>query len=323
MNFGPLQIPPPGSRSLDAVGIGAATIDTLIRVDAIPPHTASPVISDIGLDGGGPVATAVVAASRLGLKTGFIGLAGSDPAGRCKIRMLDDEGVDTSRVVWRDDAPERPMLCWVREKDGERAFASANAKGFAPLRMDEVDRDYICGARSLHLDGAAGPGVSVRAAAWIREAGGVTMFDGGPWSLANAMRPVIPHINLLVVAEGTIEAATGCADWREGARQVHAMGPALIVETRGSNGCFTSAAGGTFHTPAFPVHAVDTTGAGDVFHGAYLTAVLNGWDLRFAALFASAVAAMKCTRLGGRAGIPTMQATMNFLQQQHIEPPTH
>jgi ribokinase len=94
------------------------------------------------------------------------------------------------------------------------------------------------------------------------------------------------------------------------------LGPQIVVQTEGKDGSYTLTAEERFHTPAFDIRVVDTTGAGDVFHGAYLVGLLHGWNLQDVAIFATAVSAIKCTHLGGRKGIPTFEQTLTFLQQQ-------
>jgi len=96
------------------------------------------------------------------------------------------------------------------------------------------------------------------------------------------------------------------------------MGPRIFVETVGEEGSYTVTADERFHTPAFQVDVVDTTGAGDVFHGAYIVGLLHGWNVRQVALFSTAVSAIKCTKLGGRAGIPGFEGTLAFLQERGI-----
>jgi ribokinase len=93
-------------------------------------------------------------------------------------------------------------------------------------------------------------------------------------------------------------------------------GPETVVVTLGEDGSFTKTRDEAFHSPAFAVPVVDTTGAGDVFHGAYLFGLIRGWDLQTTAVFASAAAALKCIRLGGRAGIPAYEAVIDFLRQR-------
>ena len=86
-----------------------------------------------------------------------------------------------------------------------------------------------------------------------------------------------------------------------------------MIMTKGEDGCFISTTQEHYHVPAFQVSVVDTTGAGDTFHGAFLVGLHKGYDLRRTVQFASAVAALKCTKLGGQAGIPTFEETQEFL----------
>ena len=95
-----------------------------------------------------------------------------------------------------------------------------------------------------------------------------------------------------------------------------AAGPKIVVQTEGKDGSYTFTASEHFHLPAFNVDVVDTTGAGDVFHGAYLVGLLHGWSVHRAGIFATAVAGIKCTSLGGRRGIPTYDRTIAFLKER-------
>jgi len=104
-------------------------------------------------------------------------------------------------------------------------------------------------------------------------------------------------------------------------RAALALGPRIVVQTAGDEGSWTTTHDDEFATPCFAVDVVDTTGAGDVFHGAYIVGLLHGWDLRQTALFSAAVAALKCTRLGGRLGIPSMEQTLAFLHERDIDLP--
>ena len=111
---------------------------------------------------------------------------------------------------------------------------------------------------------------------------------------------------------------TGIDDiWQAGAA-ILAMGPRIFVQTEGIDGSYTITAQEQFHTPVFPVNVIDTTGAGDVFHGAYIVGLLRGWSLRQIALFSTAVSALKCMQLGGRGGIPCFDAVMAFLHERGV-----
>ncbi|MYA76163.1 MAG: hypothetical protein F4Y17_00785 [Gemmatimonadetes bacterium] len=115
------------------------------------------------------------------------------------------------------------------------------------------------------------------------------------------------------------EALTGRSDPAEAAESLTGYGSSVMVVTLGEEGSYTLAEGRSFHTPAFPVEVVDTTGAGDVFHGAYTFGLLQDWSLEKTAVFSSAVAALSCTRLGGRTGIPDLSRAMDFLREREAE----
>jgi sugar/nucleoside kinase (ribokinase family) len=125
--------------------------------------------------------------------------------------------------------------------------------------------------------------------------------------------------DILICGEGFAEALTGEEELQEAGNASLTYGPQIVVITMGENGSITVAPEKVFHTPAFKVDVVDTTSAGDVFHGVYIFGLLKGWDLEKIALFASAVSAIVCTFLGGRSGIPDYTQVIAFLRERGIE----
>ena len=263
--------------------------------------------------------------SRNGLLTdpmsGYVGTAGSGLAGELKRRSLAENGVDISCLRQRPGEERQVVLVCVDERTGERTFAGWRERD-EPLAPGELDREYISSAKYLLLDGFH-PAAAMAAADWVRQAGGKVVFDGGKTDtgiVSPHLRAILSKVDYLVRASGFAPALSGEQDRaRAGRAALACLAPgAVVVQTEGAEGCFTTAPGEEFHTPAFPVDVVDTTGAGDVFHGAYIVALLRGWDLRRAATFASAVAAIKCTAMGGRAGIPTFDQAMRFLNERGV-----
>jgi sugar/nucleoside kinase (ribokinase family) len=188
------------------------------------------------------------------------------------------------------------------------------------LKIEELDRGYITSARFLHLDGSHLE-AALQASLWMREAGKTVVLDTGK-TRAGALERVktlLRNVNVLICGAGFVRGATDEDNVEAACRKALGLGPSLVVETMGEQGCITADHDGVFHTPAFSVPVVDTTGAGDVFHGAYIVAMFHGWDTRRSALFASAAAAMKCGSLGGRAGIPSFDATLGFLRERGID----
>jgi sugar/nucleoside kinase (ribokinase family) len=152
----------------------------------------------------------------------------------------------------------------------------------------------------------------------MREAGKLVMVDGsttrGP--VSEDMQALVRTADILICGSGFGPALTGCSDLWQAGQAILDWGPRVVVQTEGADGSYTVTRDDRFHTPAFPVEVIDTTGAGDVFHGAYLFGMLQGWDVRRIVRFSAAVSAIKCTRLGGRPGIPTYAETLRFLEKQ-------
>ena len=185
--------------------------------------------------------------------------------------------------------------------------------------MQDLDREYITRAQYLHVDGKH-HAAALQAAKWMHEAGKTVVMDGsktdGP--VSDRLGTLVEHVDVLITGTGFAKGLTGRADIWEAGRSILEMGPRIFVETVGEKGSYTVTQDEEFHTPAFQVDVVDTTGAGDVFHGAYIVGLLHGWSLRQIAQFSTAVSAIKCTQLGGRAGIPTYDGTLAFLKERGI-----
>jgi sulfofructose kinase len=307
------------SGGIKVVGLGLATVDVLIRFDHLPVWDERIWADQFGLEGGGMSATGVVAAARMGVPAGFIGTCGNDFIGNFKLRSLSDRGVDTSRVKQRD-CPEGSIVMVFINKDGERMFCGVRGGKQAGLRPEELDREYITSADYLLIDGIEAQAAAV-AAKWMKEAGKTVILDG--WKTLTHLSPqfpgLVPHVDYLICGSGFVPALTGETDLIAAGRAALKLGPRVVVQTEGADGSYTVTADGEeFHTPAFPIQVVDTTGAGDVFHGAYIAGLVHGWDLKKIATFSSAASAIKCTRLGGRAGIPTIDETLAFLRDRGI-----
>jgi ribokinase len=305
--------------TLQAVGLGMCTLDVLVRLKDMPTWEHGTRISGFALEGGGPVGTAMVAVARLGVPCGLIGTCGSDEAGQLKYRTLDRDGLDLSRLVRRPGPENQVVLVFVDEETGERTFAGLRGIGDQALELSEADREYITQAEYLHIQGYHYE-ASLQAAQWMHAAGKKVVYDGSKTN-APVSAPIIElirHVDVLICGSGFGAGLTGERDlWRAGEKALD-MGPSIVVQTEGVDGSITVTREDEFHIPSFPVEVIDTTGAGDVFHGAYIVGLLQGWDLRTIAFFATAVSAIKCTKLSGRAGIPRFDEVIAFLRERGI-----
>jgi sulfofructose kinase len=299
------------------VGLGMACLDILVRTAVLPTWEGGVRLDALAIDGGGPVATALVAAQRLGIQTGFVGTYGSDRLGEIKLQTLLEHGVDVSHAVQRSHPENQAVLVTVNSDSGERVFSGTHVPAQL-LSPDELDRAYITSADVLHLDGYHSQ-AALQAALWMKAAGKSVMLDGGAThsSVGDEMVTLIRQVDFLICGSGFAPAVTGYCGVEAG-EALLALGPRVVIQTEGEDGCYITTPEGSFHTPAFSVDVVDTTGAGDVFHGAFLVGLLKGWSLPFIVQFSSAVAALKCTRLGGRQGIPSFEETLHFLSEHGI-----
>jgi len=308
------------ANGLQIVGVGLATLDVLLRLKDMPTWEHGARLSGFRFDGGGLVGTAMVAAAKLGARVGFVGTAGTDEAADVKLRSFVGCGVDLSHLVRREGPEDQVVIVHVHAETGERMFSGMDTWSRQPLLPEELDRSYITSAEYLHLDGFQYE-AAVQAAKWMREAGKTVVMDGSQTSgpVHEPLRKLVPLVDVLITGSGFAKGLTGASDIWEAGDAILKMGPRIFVETVGADGSYTVTAQERFHTPAFKVDVVDTTGAGDVFHGAYIVGMLHGWDARSVALFSSAVSAIKCTRLGGRAGIPSYDQVIAFLAERGIK----
>jgi ribokinase len=297
------------------VGLGYCSYDILAIVSGLPSFddVVGVHLSDMVYDGGGPVGTALTAAARLGARAGYIGTLGDDQEGQFLRDLFVQDRIDVSRLRVRVDVGSNVCLILVEQATGRRAILCHQRVSRGDLALDETDRRYIQTARALHLDGQFLP-AAIQAARWAGEAGTRVCFDG------NHPRPgldeLLPLVDWLVVAETFPAAYSGLRRESEAARALLALGPEVLVVTQGERGCQVWTAGEHFQVPGFQVEAMDTTGAGDAFHGGFIHAMLQGWDLRRATTFANAVAALNCRTLGGRRGLPSLEQVEELIESR-------
>lgn len=283
----------------DVIGLGYSTVDYLGIVPHLPEMDTKLSMLDFSKQGGGPAATATVTAARLGAKAAFIGHIGDDDFADFMLNEFAKEGVDTSHVVKCKGASSQFSFIMVDKQSGKRTIVWTRSD-IPPLDPESLDRDFITSAKVLHLDRheiKAG----IQAAKWLKEAGGIVSMDAGTYK--PEVEELLPLVDALITSHRFAQDSTGEADPIHAARRL-LQGRLVAGVTCGENGSYFATQTEEFHVPAFKVSVVDTTGAGDVFHGAFAYGLSQDWETKRCAAFASATAAIKCTRLGGRAGIP-------------------
>jgi ribokinase len=262
------------------------------------------------------VATALVALSRLGARTHFVGKVGDDDFGHFVASEFEKDGVACHDMIFVKGMSARFAFCVSDRSTGARTIFVTPHTKVPYLKASEIRRQQIAEAKFLHIDGYEME-AQLLAAQIAREEGVTVVIDA---------EKLDPKMRRLVQLSDVVIASEEYAQWHTGRRGYVAQARALfgeqrkvseqkiIVVTAGTRGSYTVSKEGEFHTPAFKAKVLDTTGCGDVFHGAFIYGLLREWGLPRTAEFASAVAALKCRALGGRAGIPTLDETGKFLR---------
>lgn len=302
------------SAAIDVLGLGLCTVDMLFTVPHPPQFDHSMRASQFLRQGGGPAATALVAFARLApdARGAFIGKVGDDDDGDFIRAGLASEGVDTHHFAVVPGAQSRVALVLVEESSGERGFVT-RPESCGELTPDELDRETITSARIVHLDDA--DPTCMQAARWAQEAGRTVVFDG-TW-LHEDLDAFLPLVDVPIVSEPLVRRWLPELKPEDVVHKLSDYGAALAVYTRGERGCIARWDGQTHTFPAFPVEVVDTTGAGDAFHGAFLYGLHRGWAPEHIVRFASAAAALNCRALGGRTALPKRSEVELLMARAH------
>ncbi|MBB4425713.1 sulfofructose kinase [Bradyrhizobium sp. CIR48] len=297
------------ARPVHVICLGLSALDQVWRVDR-PFSGGSEKIKAVeyGTLGGGMAANASVAVAKLGASVAFWGRAGNDAAGHEMKSAFTAEGVDIEN--FRLFADGRSSVSGVIvDNSGERQIV--NFRGLYPEAADWLPLETVARASSVLAD----PRWVEGAATLFREArarGIPTVLDGD-MADAEVFERLLPLTDHAIFSEPALTAFGGSAK-DETLAALARFGCRIIAVTRGEEGVSWYENGCLHRQAAFAVDVVDTTGAGDVFHGAYALAIGAGLDVRDAMAFSAAAAAMKCRRAGGRNGIPTINECLAFMR---------
>lgn len=297
--------------------LGNTVLDKVWPVYDLPTTGGKFRASDYMELGGGMAANAAVAIARLGADAAYWGRAGEDVPGHTMKKEMAAFGVDVSQFRLFEDARSSTSAVIVSH-DGERMIVNYRGTGI-PDEADWLPLEQVRAAQAIHADIRWVEGaIAIFSAA--RSADIPTVLDGEIAADA-AFLAVLPLVDHAIFSEPGLRSFAGKesldndANRRTALKKARDLGCRVAAVTRGAKGTIWLDDHGLHHQPAFSVHVVDTTGAGDVFHGAYALALGEGQSVPHAMRFASAVAALKCTRQGGRAGIPTREDVEAFLNE--------
>jgi sulfofructose kinase len=296
----------------DLVGVGLNATDTLILVSHFPAYAGKVPIDHEILSPGGQVASALATASHLGLRVKYIGTVGDDERGRIQLSSLRETGINLDDVEVRENCPNQTAYIVIDQSTGERTVFWSRPECLR-LSPESITPEKIRGARMLHIDGHDTPAVA-KAAELARAMNIPVSVDVD--TVYPGFDRVLRSVDFMVASSEFPAAWTSERDpFRALERIQIEYGMKVAAMTLGAHGALARVDGRFHYSPAFVVNCVDTTGAGDVFHGAFCYAAIEGMPMRETLEFSNAMAALNCTRIGARGGIARYEEARALIER--------
>jgi sulfofructose kinase len=250
-----------------------------------------------------------VALARWEIKTKYIGKVGGDELGQFSLNSIRQEGVDVSSVTMEPNAQNQFAIIIVDGVSGERTILWDRDERLM-YREGELQKEEVCSGRLLHLDGHD-LRAAIQCAKWAKGEGIPTVLDID--KVEPLTSELMREIDFVITSSRFPTLFTGISDREKALIEIQKQTPGFLCATLGPEGAMALVDGEILYVKGFPIHAVDTTGAGDVFHAGFVYGLLQNWEVVEILRFANAVAALKCRDLGGRRGIPTLGKVQKLL----------
>ena len=303
--------------------LGVHIVDVLARPIASPPLAGGRhMVDEVRITAAGTAAGTSVDLAKLGIETVVLGAIGDDELGELLVQMLDRHGVDTTRLVRKQDDRTSVSILLIGD-DGERQVVVRLPGANSHLSLDDVDFDAIAEADLLHVGGVDVLGKF--AGAPLREVMAFARSRGVPTSLdvlgpcderiAERLAPALRDADYFLPNADQLTGMTGCSEPAEAAAALRRLGVGCVVATLGADGSLVSSDRGEAFLPAFDVPVLDTTGCGDAFAAGFIVGVLSGRDEQSAAWLGTAAAAQVVQGLGSDAGIRDLDSTLALLAE--------
>lgn len=298
------------------VGIGACVMDTLVSVPYYPNEDTKLRAESSKPAGGGPVATGLVAAAKLGCDTEYIGMLSDDAGGRFLKDDFKKYDVGTDNITVKSGYRSFTSVIWLSAETSSRTcvFDKGN---LPPLELTEKQIQAVKNAELLMVDGNE-MDAAVEAAKIARENGVKVLYDCG--GLYDGVERLLTLTDIMIPSEEFAIGHTGASSAEEAAKKLYEMyNPQIVVVTQGKKGGLLYQGNDIVSYPIYPAKVVDSNGSGDVFHGAFATAVVKGFDYEKCCHFSSAVSAIKCTGVGARESVPDFETVKKYLKENGYE----
>ena len=298
------------------VGIGANVFDTLFSVPTYPTEDTKMRATASKTAGGGPVATGLVAAQKLGEDTAYIGVLSDDNAGKFLKEDFEKYGVNTEFIEIKSGYRSFASVLWLCADSATRTCVFD--KGDLPaLNLNEKQKQAIKDAEILMVDGNE-MDAAVEAARIAKASETKVLYDCG--GLYEGVERLLVLTDIMIPSEEFALGITGCKTAKEAVKKLYeTYSPEVVVVTQGKRGGIIYDGNKIISYPIYPAEVVDSNGSGDVFHGAFAAAVAKGYDYLKCCHFSSAVSAVKCTGVGARESVPDFKTVKKYLKENGYE----
>ena len=288
-------------KEIEVVGFGQACVDYICPAPYFPEEDGKIKLNQLYVKCGGPIATALVTLARLDVKTSFIGAISDDLFGKIILKNFEKEGVDISHIKIIEGY--RSQFAFICITEGKRTIFWIPGS-FPEINPAEIDLSVFPDAKVLHLDELM-LDASIEAAKQAKKRGIDVVIDAD--NPKKNIENLFSLVDVLIIPEYLATQMEGNKDPEKILKKLKLLGPRQVIITCGKKGSIGYDGREVIYQKAFKVDAVDTTGAGDVYHGAYIYGILKEWDMKKSMEFASICAALKCRKFGAQDGIPNLR----------------
>lgn len=306
-------------KKFDVIGVEDLIMDFALQINKIPETDGMSQIFDSCWAGGGNASSAIVALSRLGAKCAMVGTTGNDAYGNFCLEDMRRNQVDVSHIKQVEGDTTLCVCLAEKETQGRSFLGKMGVRGV--MTPEEVDEDFIRSCKVIHL--SCMPTPTQKAAIEFAKRNEVEIsLDAG--AFFPGAKELADQADILIMSEAFYGGLFGeDKNYRENCQRLVEKGAKIAIVTLGKKGCAGADKDESFELEAFSgADIVDTTGAGDVFHGGFLYAYLYryknikyNYTTKMCSKFASTVSYLNCMTLGGRPGIPTLDMVDAFLEK--------
>ncbi|MFQ5583175.1 MAG: carbohydrate kinase family protein [Calditrichia bacterium] len=291
------------AKLFQVFGLGQCSLDYIGKIESYPQPDSKCEFTDLVVQGGGPVATALVALSRWDVSCTFGGVVGDDVFGSKIKSSLEEEGVDTGGLLVRKGFESQFAFILAEPGVGRRTVFWRRPTG-PPPGVEEINYKVLRQAKVFHTDGLFAE-ASVAACKSASEAGVTVVVDAG--SMRDGMIEIARYSDYFLASSTFADAFAGKNQPLKACYKLAELGPRVVAVTMGEKGYIALHENKVIEKPAYPANAMDTTGCGDVFHAGFIFGLLKKWPVEKCLDFAAWAAAMVSTKMGGRSGIPNVE----------------